>query len=461
LTLPKLTSFHQRVVTGGASSRDYLLALEGAVFDGRFEIERRVAEGGFAVVYRAYQVALDRLVALKVLKARSVSDEVARTEFRQKFAAEARTIARLRHPHIVDVYDFSVSALPNGELAPWMALEWLEGETLATRLAFRRESGARGLAPREALEFLRPVVEALAYAHSQGVIHRDVKPANVMVSRTANGESLRVLDFGIAKIVAADELPNTGNTRTESAPAFSPAYAAPEQVSFSRTGAWTDVHALGLLLTEVMTDLPPFANRDPEAHLFEQVMARERPTPASKGWDVGAFESLIAKAVALSPRERWRNAAELLEALELAARGHSLESAVAAANPDIPAPPSGAASEDAASPVRRSSGMAAKIGAAIAAVAFVVAVIVTRTSHHPSGILRPRAEQERQPPTVPPSGVESARMVAPPLAPVRDRAITPEATVVSRQPKPSRPLGHRVKKPPPVDDGRDLFDDTK
>ena len=204
LTRRNPTGFHQWVETGSAASRGDPLALEGAVFDGRFEIERRIAEGGFAVVYKARQIALNRPVALKVLKARSASDEVARAEFREKFAAEARTIARIRHPHIVDVYDFAVSPLPNGEQAPWMALEWLEGETLAMRQARRREAGETGLPPREALGLLRPVLEALAHAHDQGVVHRDIKPSNIMIARTAEGESLRVLDFGIAKIVAAD-----------------------------------------------------------------------------------------------------------------------------------------------------------------------------------------------------------------------------------------------------------------
>ena len=144
-----------------------------------------------------------------------------------------------------------------------------------------------------------------------------------MVTSTPRGPSLRVLDFGISKIMADDQAPNTGQTRTESAPAFSPAYAAPEQVSFSRTGPWTDVHALGLILTELMTDAPPFSDPDPEAHLFEQVMAPRRPTPASKGRNVGPFEPIVAKALALSPRDRWKNAGELLEALEAALAGRN------------------------------------------------------------------------------------------------------------------------------------------
>jgi eukaryotic-like serine/threonine-protein kinase len=419
-------------VTGSASSREGL-ELGGSVFDGRFEIERRIAEGGFAVVYKARQVALDRLVALKVLKARATGDEAARAEFREKFGAEAQTIARLRHPHIVDVYDFAVSALPSGELAAWMALEWLEGETLATRLRRRREAGATGLPPREALALLRPVLEALAYAHGQGVVHRDVKPSNIMVTPTPDGETPRVLDFGIAKIVAADELPRTGDTRTESAPVFSPAYAAPEQVAFSRTGAWTDVHALGLVLAELMTDAPPFVDSDPEAHLFEQVMARTRPTPASKGKDVGPFEPVLARALALSPRDRWRSAGDLLNALEEAARTPEVGDAAAARE---------------ASPSRR---MVTTIGVALLTLA--LAGLGWRR-HLGSRDRRPPVSLARHPP------VTAIPAASKPEAPA---SITPAAVPAVARAKPIRTVIHRRRKQPPtpLEDGRDLFDDTK
>src|SRR4051812_12494003 len=307
--------FDGAVVTGNAPQTADVFGLEGSVFDGRFRIERWVAEGGFAVVYEAFQFALDRRVALKILKRGRGRDEQSRAEFREAFAAEAKTIARLRHPNIVDVYDFSVAPLPNGEPAPWIALEWIDGETLAAWLGHRRGAGDPPLAPRPAFALLRPVIDALAHAHAAGVVHRDIKPANIMVMKTAHGESLRLLDFGIAKSVGADESPGTGDTRTQSMPAFSPAYAAPEQVAFSRSGAWTDVHALGLLLTELMTGEPAFASSDPDVYVFERVMSPERPTPASRGFDVGAFEPVIAKALALAPRDRWRNAGELLAAL--------------------------------------------------------------------------------------------------------------------------------------------------
>ncbi|HEY5090261.1 MAG TPA: serine/threonine-protein kinase [Polyangia bacterium] len=292
-------------------------SLAGTTLAERYRVEHQIAEGGFAVVYRAYQLSLDRHVAIKVLKTPADLDEAARAEFRGRFAAEARTIAKLRHPYIVDVYDTGVSRMPSGEFAPWMALEWLDGETLEADLDRRRAGGAGGRSVAEAVALVRPLIEALAYAHRCGVIHRDIKPANVMVVDTQNGPLPRMLDFGIAKILHPGQDGRTQRIGNSGAPAFSPEYASPEQITFSRTGPFTDVHALGLLLTEVLTDQPPFAE-GPGAHLFEQVMSPVRPTPRQRGRDVGRLERVIGKAVALSPAARWEDAGELLEALDAA-----------------------------------------------------------------------------------------------------------------------------------------------
>ena len=252
------------------AARTDAFRLRGTLVSGRFRVEEQIAEGGFAVVYRATQVALDRQVALKVLKTPAGYDEVARVEFHAKFEAEAKTIARLKHPDIVDVYDFGCRAAVGRAVA-------VDG----ARLGRRRDAGdaapahlrreGRRLEPREALELLRPVMQALAFAHRQGIVHRDIKPANIMITDSDHGRRVRVLDFGIAKIIRGEEPAGSGRTRTGSVPAFSPAYAAPEQVTFSRTGPWTDVHALGLVLSELLTGAAPFGN--PEASVHEQVMA--------------------------------------------------------------------------------------------------------------------------------------------------------------------------------------------
>jgi hypothetical protein len=286
--------------------------LAGGVLDGRFRIDREVAEGGFGVVYYATQLALDRPVAIKVLKTPAGFDEAAKIQFRDRFASEAKTIARIRHPHIVDVYDFGVSQMPSGEIAPWMALEWLDGQTLEDQLVARRGQG--GQSPALVLGVIRPILQAFAFAHKQGIAHRDIKPANIMAVPSEHGMMMRVLDFGIAKLVNPDEAAGTGHTKTSGIPAFSPLYAAPEQIAFGRTGPWTDVHALGLILTELLTDQPPYRAEDMQ--LFEEIIAQKRPTPGIKGVEVGAWEAVLRKAVSLSPSERWKSAADLLAALE-------------------------------------------------------------------------------------------------------------------------------------------------
>jgi tRNA A-37 threonylcarbamoyl transferase component Bud32 len=473
LTVPGLPRLHQEILpTDGAAVRGSLLDLEGPIFDGRFRIEARIAEGGFAVVYRAWQLALERRVALKVLKPPRNQDPIGRAEFREKFAAEAKTIARLRHPDIVDVYDFSVATLPSGELAPWMALEWLDGDTLALELGRRHCAGQRGRDPAEAVNYLRPVIRALAHAHEQGIVHRDIKPSNIMLTETPHGPSLRVLDFGIAKIMVDTHAPNTGNTRTESLPAFSPAYAAPEQVAFSRTGPWTDVHALGLVLTEVMTDEPPFSDRDPEAHFFEQVMAGRRPTPASKGRDVGAFEPILAKALALAPRERWRNAAELMAALDQAVLGRATVE-VTPARTAAPASPRPAAR---AGLWRRVPFARAVIVAAVVLLALsLVGLTLSRSTSKrlPQTGAKPLAPEStraaEQPARLEPTlereigsnlGVPPPAAAAPP-SPVRIDVRRRKRASIVPTPKVEDRKGDPKADDDPVRDGRDLFNDTK
>lgn len=286
--------------------------LTGTILEGRFRVEHQVAEGGFGVVYRATQVALERSVALKVLKMPPELEAAAGEQFHQRFAAEAKTIARMSHPHIVGVHDFGISVMPTGREAPWMALEWLSGRTLEETLRERRGQG--GQSPGQALALLRPAFQACAYAHGLGIAHRDIKPANLMLV----GGVLRVLDFGIAKVSTGDDGPNGTRAMTTGMRICSPGYAAPEQIAFGRSGPWTDVHALGLLVTEVLTDAPPYAAEDvqPGMQLFEEVKSTQRPTPGRKGRDVGPWEDVLAKALALSPGERWPGAGEFLAALE-------------------------------------------------------------------------------------------------------------------------------------------------
>jgi Protein kinase domain len=433
-------------MSGDAAPKKDPFGLAGGLLDARFRIEREVAEGGFGVVYYATQIALDRPVAIKVLKTPAGFDEAAKVEFRDRFASEGKTIARIRHPHIVDVYDFGVSQMPSGEIAPWMALEWLQGETLEDQLLRRRGRG--GQTPAEVLATLRPVLQAFAFAHKQGIAHRDIKPANIMAVPSEHGVTMRVLDFGIAKVVSPDEAAGSGRTKTSGIPAFSPLYASPEQIAFGRTGPWTDVHALGLIFTEFLTDQPPYLAED--VQIFEQIIAAERPTPRAKGVDVGAWEPVLRKALALSPSERWRSAGDLLAALE-ANVGKPEDGAVVSANVRDVSSAANAArgAEASAAPARRPTaepglpalespgrrragtawGIAIGIAVALGGVGAVVVLRAPREAKPADVTAQPPGPTPVPHPTVALSPTPAPATTTPPAAPV---ASAPTATTPAR-----------------------------
>ena len=283
--------------------------LTGEVLLDRYAVGAPVARGGFATVYRGRHLELDVPVALKVLRPRE--GEGPAGPWLALFRQEARVLAALNHPAIVRVYDAGVVERA-GEARAWMALEWLDGVTLDHDLQTRR---GRGRSPRETLDLLRPAFEALAFAHDAGVAHRDVKPSNVMLLNSARGAAaLRVIDFGIAKPDDARG-PASGATATEaSLVAFSAAYAAPEQVTRTRSGPWTDVHALGLLVTEVLTGERPYGVAQ-GASVVEAILRNERPTPSRIGVDAGPWEAVLARAMARLPSDRPQSAGALLAEL--------------------------------------------------------------------------------------------------------------------------------------------------
>jgi serine/threonine protein kinase/TolB-like protein/Tfp pilus assembly protein PilF len=290
--------------------------LVGQTLEGRFKVEQQVAEGGFGIVYRAHQLVLDRAVALKVLKTPGDLSAAGRATLHRTFEEEARTIARLKHPHIVDVYDFGVTEREPGGPLLWMAMEWLEGKTLEEELDGPRAGTLMTAA--EALALLRPVLQTIGYAHRQQVVHRDLKPANIFLAEREGVVTVKVLDFGIAKIMAGADtegVPDGGNT-TKGFRAFSPDYAAPEQVAHARTDPGTDVHALGLILTRMLTGRAPYSYDPIDGDLFAAVMSDQRPSPAAAGHPVGAWESVLARAMARRPADRYQNADQLLAALE-------------------------------------------------------------------------------------------------------------------------------------------------
>jgi serine/threonine protein kinase len=276
--------------------------LVGQTLAGRFCVECKVAEGGFGVVYRAQQLTLARPVALKVLKIPAGVDDREAAFFEQTFATEARTMARLRHPHIVEIFDFGVSDQGGAGPLRWLAMEWLEGRTLEDLLNERRGRGV--VQPAWVLQLMSPVFDAVAHAHRAGVVHCDLKPGNIFLAEVGGVVQAKILDFGIAKITAPDSnSEGEDDGATDERAAFSPEYAAPEQIMQATTGPFTDVHALGLVLSEMLTGELPYPGDGPEC--LAQAVAPQRPTPASKGVAVGGWERVLAKALALRPDDRY------------------------------------------------------------------------------------------------------------------------------------------------------------
>ncbi len=290
-----------------------LFGLEGCTLGEKYAVGAVAARGGFGVVYRARHLVLDLPVAIKVLDGVDRFTGSAREEFLDRFRQEARTLAALNHPALARVLDFGTLRRESGDV-PWMALDWLDGQTLEADLAARHGAPR---SPREALDLLRPAFDALACAHEAGVSHRDVKPANLMLVRARRGDApLRVIDFGIAKVAPDDEGVTSGSTATRSeVAAFSPHYAAPEQMARTRTGPWTDVHALALVLTELVTGSRAF-RADDGASLLQQIVSPTRPTPGLRGVDVGPWEAVLERALAIRPAERPSDAAALFRALD-------------------------------------------------------------------------------------------------------------------------------------------------
>jgi tRNA A-37 threonylcarbamoyl transferase component Bud32 len=292
------------------------LALVGTIFERKYRVDRLVAQGGFGLVYRGVHLDLGTPVALKLLRPELRTDRTDWEDLIHRFREEALALTRLRRSSVVAVLDSGITFLESEAVhLPWIALEWLDGETLREHLARRR--GAGGRSPAECLALLRPAIEAIADAHDLGIVHRDIKPSNILLVPTPQGLTPRVLDFGIAKMMAPEAATtSSGDTQTDSPMrAFTAQSAAPEQLSGARTGPWTDVYAIALLLTEMLVDQPPITAEDThERH--REAFAATRPTPKRFGVDAGGWEKVLERALAVRPNERPPNARALLAELE-------------------------------------------------------------------------------------------------------------------------------------------------
>jgi serine/threonine-protein kinase len=272
---------------------------------GPYRIVEPLGRGGMASVYRAYEPKLDRYVALKVLPREFLHDP----NFAQRFRQEAQVIAKLEHPNIIPIYAYDID---EAEGIPWMAMRLVAAGSLAQLIKRQRLPLARAVA------VLRGVADALDYAHGKGIVHRDVKPQNVLLDDAGR---VYLADFGIAKI-----LESSGGLTASGMITGTPQYMAPEQATGLKVGPRADVYALGIVAYELFTGRVPFSADTPVAVLMKHVQ-EPLPLPGPEVVPEPMLRALL-KAATKKPEDRWPSAGSFVDAL---ASGLGAPAAVSAA----------------------------------------------------------------------------------------------------------------------------------
>ncbi|MCL4236751.1 MAG: serine/threonine protein kinase [Anaerolineae bacterium] len=266
---------------------------------GKYEIIDRIGRGGMAEVYRGYHAALDRYVAIKLLHSFLADDP----EFKERFEREARSVARLKHPNIVQVYDFEHDAASDSY---YMVMEFINGPTLKDRL-FDLSAAGSLLPVAEVVRIIKTAAHALAYAHERKMIHRDVKPANLMLDEDGR---VVLTDFGIAKIVTGAHITSSGGM------IGTPAYMAPEQGLGQAGDERSDIYSLGVILYQLLTGRLPFDANTPLAIILKHV---NEPLPLPRQFvpDLPAdLEAVVWRALEKDPEARFQSAHEFAAALD-------------------------------------------------------------------------------------------------------------------------------------------------
>ncbi|MBQ6051687.1 MAG: Stk1 family PASTA domain-containing Ser/Thr kinase [Clostridia bacterium] len=263
--------------------------MTNAVLGGRYKILETVGVGGMSVVFKAFDSVENRYVAIKVLKAEFLSDE----RFRRRFLNESRAIAMLSHPNIVDVYDVNFE----GDIQ-YIVMEYIEGRTLKEYMDFT------GIIPEnETIGYIKQTLRALRHAHERGIVHRDIKPQNIML---LDDGTIKVMDFGIAHVSNFETI-----TMTDTA-IGSVHYISPEQAKGQQTDEKSDIYSTGVMLYEMVTGQLPFTGETPVSVALKQVQSNpRRPSEINPNISRG-MEQIILKAMRKDPSERYQHAKEML-----------------------------------------------------------------------------------------------------------------------------------------------------
>ncbi|HEX9923060.1 MAG TPA: protein kinase, partial [Anaerolineae bacterium] len=261
---------------------------------GAYRVIEQLGSGGMATVFKAYQAALDRYVAVKILHPAFKADP----QFFERFKREAQIVAKLEHSNIIPVYDFD-----EYKSEPYLVMRYIQGDTLKPHIKDKPMPAG------EILRLMRPVCQALSYAHKQGVLHRDIKPSNIMVTNDGN---IFLTDFGLARMVQAGE-----STLSQDMMLGTPQYISPEQAQgISDLDGRTDIYSLGVVLFEMLTGRVPFKADTPFATIHDHIYS-PLPLPSSIDPDIDPeVERMLLKALAKNPDDRFAVADDLLAAME-------------------------------------------------------------------------------------------------------------------------------------------------
>lgn len=261
-------------------------------FADRYNVRSPIGEGAFSVTYRAVDTALQRDVAIKVLREQYASHE----GFDSRFEREARAAARISHPNVIPVYDYG-----RQEHLPFIVMQYVDGPNLKE---YVRDEGP--LAVEEALSFARQILDGLAAIHDEGIVHRDVKPQNVLID---TGLQAKITDFGVAFVAVDPGLTETGMA------VGTAAYMAPEQASGEQVGPGADLYAVGVILYEMLTGRLPFPGDNPVQVMYRHVNEMPQPPRTLNRAVPVAVEAVVLKALAKEPENRFPDARTMREAL--------------------------------------------------------------------------------------------------------------------------------------------------